>query len=94
MMTANQTQPMCFRVVADSDPSALIGILQHLRRNNWSPKSVWAQQRSRHGYIEIKIELEGLCDETFQRLLNDINDLSFVIAAVQCKVEWTDAVRA
>lgn len=81
---------MRFRAIADADPSALICILQHLRRSHFAPVSVSAQRRG-GGVIEIKIELEGLADEAFRRLVNEVNEMPMVIAAVAFDIDWTHA---
>lgn len=79
---------MRFRAIADADPSALICILQHLRRSNVAPKSVSAQRRG-GGCIEITIQLDGLSDEAFRRLVNEVNEMPMVIAAVAFDIDWT-----
>lgn len=79
---------MRFRAIVDADPSALICILQHLRRSNVAPKSV-ATQRRGCGFIEIRIELDDLADEAFRRLVNSVNEMPMVVAAVAFDVDWT-----
>jgi hypothetical protein len=79
---------MRFRAIVDADPSALICILQHLRRSNVAPKSVAAQRRG-CGFIEIRIELDDLADEAFRRLVNAVNEMPMVVAAVAFDVDWT-----
>ena len=81
---------MRFRTIADDDPSALICILQHLRRNKVAHRSVSAQRRGGR-LIEIKIELDDLSDEAFRQLVNEVNDMPMVVAAVAFDLDWTHA---
>lgn len=87
MASVDQPPVVRLRAIADADPSALICILQYLRRANVAPKSVWTQRRRR--FIEIKIELDNLSHEAFDRLVADVEQMPMVIAAVPFDTDWT-----
>jgi hypothetical protein len=81
---------MRFRMIADDDPSALICILQHLRRHGVAPSGVSAQRRG-GGLIEIKIELDELSGDAFRQLVTEVNEMPMVVAAVAFDTDWTHA---
>jgi hypothetical protein len=79
---------MRFRTIADDDPSVLICMLQHLRRNQVAPSSVAAQRRG-GGLMEIKIELDDVSDDAFRQLVSEVNEMPMVVAAVAFETDWT-----
>jgi hypothetical protein len=81
---------MRFRTITDADPCALVGVLEHLQAHNLIPKSVHAYRLGRK-FFEVKIEVDGLCHESFRRMLAKIDELPMVVAAVAFGAEWNDA---
>ena len=84
-MQSKRTAVRRLKALVESDPGALVRILQFFQARNVIPQSVSAQ-RVGVEFVEIEIDVaEGdLCDESLRLTVARVNELPIAICAVVC----------
>lgn len=100
MSTLKSRQPNCadrhpvmrFRAITDAHPHAVSCVLQHLHARKIVPRD-WATVHLTEDFIEIKIEIADLSPAAFQQIIEEVDDMPMVIAAIPYDIDWTTSQR-
>jgi hypothetical protein len=84
-MQSKRTAARKLKALVESDPGALIRILQFFQARNVIPLSVSAQRVGAE-FVEIEIDVAhvDLCDEGLRLTVARVNELPIAICAVVC----------